>query len=113
MVLEDAGDVRGFVVARAAADEWELENVVVAEAVRRRGLGTELITALLERAGKSRVQVVFLEVRASNAAARALYEKCGFRQTGKRPRYYHDPEEDAILYSYTANPGDAAVVKRD
>jgi [ribosomal protein S18]-alanine N-acetyltransferase len=112
-VLEDDGVVRGFIIARVVADECELENIVVEEASRRRGLATRLLAALFDWAAKSRVQAVFLEVRASNAVARALYEKCGFRQTGKRPRYYHDPEEDAILYSYAANPVGAVIVKRD
>ena len=98
LVLEEAGEMQGFILARTG-DEWEIENVVVGETARRRGVGTQLLNAMLERAAKSRVSAVFLEVRASNAAARALYERCGFREMGRRPRYYHAPEEDAVLYS--------------
>jgi len=99
LVLEDAGTVKGFVIARVAADQCELENIAVEAASRRSGFATQLLKALFDWAAKSRVQSVFLEVRASNVAARRLYESAGFRHTGRRPGYYQNPEEEAILYS--------------
>lgn len=84
-----------FLVAHRVADEWELENIVVTPAERRKGIGIELVAALTE---KTKSEAVFLEVRASNAAARALYESAGFRQTGVRKSYYQNPLEDAVLY---------------
>jgi ribosomal-protein-alanine N-acetyltransferase len=94
------GCVQGFVVARHVAPEWELENIVVAPAVRRRGLGQRLLDALLAAARETNSSSVFLEVRESNAAARCFYEKAGFVQTGRRKSYYTDPAEDAVLYRY-------------
>jgi [ribosomal protein S18]-alanine N-acetyltransferase len=88
----------GFLIALQVAPEWELENIVVSAAARRTGLGTRLLRALLHAAGETNSVAVFLEVRASNAAARGLYEKLGFRQTGRRKSYYANPLEDAILY---------------
>ena len=98
----DAGDgVLGFLVARHLAPEWELENIVVAPTVRRKGLGKRLLDALLAAARETNSTTVFLEVRESNAAARSLYEKAGFEQTGRRKTYYTNPPEDAILYRLT------------
>lgn len=90
--------IRGFLVARHVALEWELENIVVAPEARRTGLGTKLLAALFATARGSDNQSVFLEVRESNAAARALYEKAGFQLTAQRKSYYADPQEDAAVY---------------
>lgn len=91
-------EIIGFLVARHLAPEWELENLVVAPSVRRQGLGKRLLEALLASACATNSHSVFLEVRESNAAARSLYEKIGFEQTGSRKSYYKDPAEDAVLY---------------
>jgi ribosomal-protein-alanine acetyltransferase len=88
----------GFLVAREIAGEWELENIVVAERARRKGIGSELLEALLRHVRETRGKAVFLEVRASNSGARNLYEKAGFSSTGRRKSYYADTIEDAILY---------------
>ena len=88
----------GFLIARQIAPEWELENIVVSPAARRSGLGTRLLEGLLQAVRETNGQAVFLEVRQSNAAARALYEKLRFRETGRRKSYYANPLEDAILY---------------
>jgi [ribosomal protein S18]-alanine N-acetyltransferase len=93
------GVLTGFLVARNVDSEWELENIVVGSEFRRQGIGTQLIEALLERVRARNGSAVFLEVRESNAAARKVYEKAGFRETGRRKLYYSDPAEDAILYS--------------
>ena len=97
-LVAEGGQLQGFLVAQTAGPEWELENIVVASAVRRGGLATRLVRELLEQARQRGAEAVLLEVRASNAAARALYQSCGFVQEGLRPRYYSDPEEDAIIY---------------
>ena len=90
--------VLGFLVALRLAPEWELENIVVAPSARRRGVGRQLMDALLSAARRSNSGSVFLEVRESNDAARTLYEKGGFKQTGRRKSYYANPMEDAVLY---------------
>ncbi len=98
LVLHDASGLQGFVVARVLDEEWEIENIAVAGPARRRGLGTRLLGELLDLAKAKGATAMLLEVRASNHAARALYEKWAFLESGRRSRYYKNPEEDAILY---------------
>jgi ribosomal-protein-alanine acetyltransferase len=97
----DAGCVIGFVIARCATAEWEIENVVVAPEKRNRGLGVKIIRELLSRAQSAGATSVLLEVRESNLAARRLYEKLGFSQHGRRSNYYQGPEEDALLLCFS------------
>ncbi|MFZ0735256.1 MAG: ribosomal protein S18-alanine N-acetyltransferase [Candidatus Sulfotelmatobacter sp.] len=90
--------IDGFVVARHVAPDWELENIVVAPAARRQGIGGRLLDALVSAARETNSAAVFLEVRESNNAARRLYENSGFQQQGRRKSYYSNSMEDAILY---------------
>ncbi len=96
-------EMLGFLVARHVAHEWEVENIVVTPEERRKGIGTRLLHELLARAQQRDGEPVFLEVRESNAAARALYEKMGFRESGRRKGYYANPQEDAVLYCRQPN----------
>ena len=98
MVIEEQCVVQGFLVGRAVEGEWEIENIAVAGPARRRGLGTRLVGEFLDLARKQGAQAVFLEVRESNRAARALYEKWAFVEAGRRAHYYRQPEEDAVAY---------------
>lgn len=93
------GTLLGFVIARINGEECELENIVMAGSARRQGVGSKLVRALKAAAQKQGVTRIFLEVRESNSAARALYEKCGFEIGGRRKSYYRDPVENALLYS--------------
>jgi len=99
LVGEEAGMLCGFVCAQAAAGEWEIENVVVAAGMLRRGIAGELVRELIQRARSEAAPAILLEVRESNLPARRLYEKHGFREVGRRRAYYRDPVEDAILYA--------------
>lgn len=92
--------IAGFLVARRVEREWELENIVVAPDSRRTGLGKRLLTSLVAEVCQTNGECVFLEVRESNHAARRLYEKMGFKQTGRRAAYYSSPQEDAVLYQW-------------
>lgn len=87
----------GYVVARQGADELHINNVAVRENYRRSGIGQRLLDRILEEGKRSGVGAAFLELRAGNSAALALYEKCGFRVTSRRKRYYSDPVEDALV----------------
>ena len=98
LIVEEESVVQGFLIARWAASEWEIENVVVADGVQRRGVASDLIVEVLNIARARGAAEIFLEVRDSNIAARRLYEKHGFKRNGQRKDYYHDPREDAILY---------------
>ena len=95
---EEEAQVQGFIIARVVGVEWEIENIAIAGPARRRGLGASLLGELLALARAQGAESVFLEVRESNRAARALYEKCSFTESGRRKKYYKDPEEDAVLY---------------
>jgi len=91
------GEVAGYVVAWVAADEAEIANVAVAPTLRGHGIGARLLDAtLLEVRGRG-AAAVYLEVRESNAAARALYASRGFVEVGRRRNYYRRPQEDALV----------------
>lgn len=101
VAYEEAGGMAGFVIARCSTEEWEIENVVVDESRKRQGVGGLLIREALRQARERGAKDVFLEVRQSNVAARALYTGLGFQEQGRRPRYYRDPEEDALVLRMT------------
>jgi ribosomal-protein-alanine N-acetyltransferase len=100
LVLQEGEVVVGFMVTLCCGREWELENIAVSQSARRRGLGMRLLDEMLERAADAGVERVFLEVRESNYPARALYEKCAFVELGRRPGYYREPAEDAVIYCF-------------
>jgi [ribosomal protein S18]-alanine N-acetyltransferase len=77
--------------------EAEVANVAVHPALRGSGAGGILLDTLLAEAGIQGVERVFLEVRESNAPARALYARRGFAEVGRRKRYYRKPTEDALI----------------
>lgn len=86
-----------FCALAGAADEVEVHNLAVHRAARRRGLGRALLRHALAVARTRGAQRMFLEVRAGNVAARALYASCGFVLAGRRRDYYSEPREDALL----------------
>jgi len=98
LVIEETVGMQGFLVAHEISGEWEIENIAIAGAARRRGLGTRLLGEFLDHARAQHATAVFLEVRESNRAARLLYEKWAFVESGRRPAYYKEPEEDAMVY---------------
>jgi ribosomal-protein-alanine acetyltransferase len=95
---EEMGRVEGFLVAQLIASECEIENIVVNPEWQRRGCGEALLREFLTCARGAGCEAVYLEVRESNHAARGLYQKCGFREVGRRMKYYAQPQEDAVIY---------------
>jgi len=87
----------GVLCGRIAADEGEILKLAVEGSARRTGIATELLHYGLDYCRQQGVKHGYLELRAANAAARKLYEKCGFVEAGKRKGYYDAPREDAIL----------------
>jgi len=87
----------GFVGVWLMPDEAHIVTIAVRESHRGRGIGELLLIAAIELATLDDREVVTLEVRASNQAAQALYEKYGFRKVGVRHRYYSDNQEDAVI----------------
>lgn len=92
-------EIAGYIVARLAAKELHINNVAVRVEYRRRGIGSALLRRILEQGRQLDATEAFLEVRAGNSLAQALYEKCGFRNVGRRPSYYSAPAEDALIMS--------------
>jgi [ribosomal protein S18]-alanine N-acetyltransferase len=95
LVIENE-QVEGFIVARLAGDQWEIENIAIDPEVQRQGKGSQLLCEFLEQA-RGRGTAVFLEVRQSNLTARKFYEKMGFAEAGRRKSYYREPAEDALI----------------
>ncbi|MEA5050382.1 MAG: ribosomal protein S18-alanine N-acetyltransferase [Oscillospiraceae bacterium] len=91
------GALCGFIDMHIAADDAHINELGVEPGARRRGIGGALVRAAEDRARLERCAVLSLEVRESNAAAAALYRKCGFRDVGRRRRFYTDPVEDGII----------------
>jgi len=98
LVCEDElGRLCGYVGMMFVLDEGYIANVAVSPEYRRRGLADMLINELEKRAKELKLSFMTLEVRESNSAAIALYEKHGFNPVGRRKKYYELPTEDAIL----------------
>lgn len=97
VAVDSADQVLGFAVASLLPPQAEVETVAVAAAHQRRGIARRLLLSLLTELGAAGIRELWLEVRASNAPAIALYRSLGFGETGRRPRYYADPVEDALL----------------
>ena len=102
LVLEDEnGLVLAYAGVMTVLDEGQFTNVAVHPDHRRRGLGNALLSAALEEAKKRGLALLSLEVRESNVAAIALYEKHGFTVAGKRPDFYRSPREAALVMTCT------------
>jgi [ribosomal protein S18]-alanine N-acetyltransferase len=103
LVAEELGEekprVAGFLVGRVAGAEAEVLNLAVALDSRRRGYATRLLRAAIEEFVDEAAEWVYIEVRESNAAAIACYEKEGFSRSGLRKGYYRQPEEAAVIMS--------------
>ncbi|MFA7349059.1 MAG: ribosomal protein S18-alanine N-acetyltransferase, partial [Desulfurivibrionaceae bacterium] len=89
--------VCGFVCGRSCVGEAELLKIAVGSEHRRQGIATQLVAHALRFLARQGVERCFLELRATNLPALALYERFGFRRVGLRKKYYASPVEDAIL----------------
>ncbi len=99
LLNRDAMDktVVGYLCFWIVFDEVRLMNLAVIQTERRRGIATALVSRALAMGKAEGAVRAVLEVRASNHAARALYERLGFRPFSARAKYYTDPVEDAVL----------------
>ena len=97
LILRVADEVVAYGGLWLMVDEAHVTTFAVLPAWRRHGLGSRLLLALIELAADMGASVATLEVRLSNAGARQLYERFGFRPVGVRPRYYSDNGEDALI----------------
>ena len=101
--LDVDGQMAAFAITQVVLDEASLFNIAVDPAFQRRGLGRQLLQHLIDELIKRDVLSLWLEVRASNLPAIALYEQLGFNQVSRRPNYYPTASgrEDAILMALT------------
>lgn len=97
----------GFIGIWLMAGDAHIVTVAVRQSHRRMGIGERLLITAIEQAMEFGQEVVTLEVRASNDAARRLYEKYGFNNVGRRVRYYTDNNEDAIIMTTPDLAGEA------
>jgi ribosomal-protein-alanine N-acetyltransferase len=99
----DGERVIGYAILMVALDEAHLLNFAVGSGWQNRGIGRDFLTFILDVARGAKVQMVYLEVRPSNLAARHLYRKAGFQQIAIRPSYYpaHGGREDALFLGIT------------
>ena len=96
-VAEENGKLLGYVGISCVLDEGYIGNIAVYPAARKKGVGTALLERVFSLAKDEGLSFVSLEVRVSNLAAISLYEKLGFKQEGRRPKFYRDPDEDALI----------------
>lgn len=95
---EETGRIAGCCGVRNIVGEGDISNVVVREDMRNRGVGKEMLSALLREAEKRYgISEFTLEVRVSNEPAIALYESLGFKNEGIRRKFYEKPVEDAMI----------------
>lgn len=97
LVAIDGERVAGYIGSQTVMGETDMMNVAVHPDYRRKGIAEALINSLVDALQEQGSHSLTLEVRASNTPAQKLYEKLGFSLIGKRPRYYHNPREDAII----------------
>jgi ribosomal-protein-alanine acetyltransferase len=97
---EASGKMLSVLCGRVMADEAEILKLTVVKNARRKGVGFYLLDFVLNYCGTKGVRNCFLELRASNKAARKLYEKSGFFIAGTRTGYYENPREDALLMQH-------------
>ena len=97
LVEERDGSAVAYVGSQSCPPEADVMNVAVAPAYRRQGIGEGLMVALMDALRDKGMESLTLEVRASNVPAIALYDRLGFAEVGRRPNYYTDPGEDALI----------------
>ena len=96
-VAVNGEEVIGYVGSQSVLDEADMMNLAVSGRYRRQKIGENLVEVLIENLRKRAVKSLSLEVRVSNEPAIRLYEKLGFAQVGRRPKYYANPREDALI----------------
>lgn len=105
LTARDDGLLVGYIGMKAVLDEADITNVAVDPDRGRQGIGKMLLRELLAKAGELGIRRIFLEVRVSNTAARALYEQAGFRTVDVRKNYYEKPKEDAYIMVWESGEG--------
>ncbi len=91
----------GYLCYWSFAGEIHLMKMAIDPEARQRGLGFSLLARMIDAGRLEKAEKVWLEVRVSNAAARSLYKKAGFKEVGRRRGYYTREKEDAVVMALT------------
>lgn len=97
LVAEEEGRVLGYVGSQTVLGETDMMNIAIHPDFRKRGIGTALISCLIDTLSNHGSHSLMLEVRASNNPAISVYTKLGFFEVGRRKNYYRNPKEDALI----------------
>lgn len=112
-VAEDRKTIVGYIVIYTVLDESEVVRIAVDAGFRERGTGGFLLDTVISEGALKGTDVWHLEVRKSNMAARALYQKKGFRDAGIRKGFYDNPKEDAVLMTRSLETVSGVQEERD
>ena len=96
IIWKEKEEILGHCILFRVMDEGEITSFSVRKDLRGKGVGTAFLTEILNYLRRDGAKIAYLDVRESNASARALYQKCGFSEIGRRKRFYQKPMEDAI-----------------
>ena len=105
--LKRGGSLIGYICFWMVAGEIHRLNVAVKPEERRKGYGRYLVSRMNKEGSDHQIKIAWLEVRSSNFIARILYQKMGFKEVGRRPQFYKDRNEDAIVMSISINENKA------
>lgn len=97
MVIYHEGNIVGYGGMWFILDEAHITNIAIHPSHEGKGLGSILVDSMIDYAKSNHIKSMTLEVRESNDRARGLYTKLGFMDCGKRPNYYQDSKEDAVI----------------
>lgn len=97
LVAEEDGKLIGYVGSQSVPPEADVMNLAVAPEWRKKGIGRALMTALIAQLHSRGITALFLEVRVGNIPAQNLYRGLEFVEVGRRPKYYVNPTEDALI----------------
>jgi ribosomal-protein-alanine N-acetyltransferase len=104
LVAYASGTLAGYVFCAYAGGEVHVNKIAVAPAFRRQGVGAALMDEVFDFAARVNAREMYLEVRVSNASARAFYQQFGFSEAGRRGRYYVDGEDALVLVRKLPGP---------
>lgn len=97
----EENEIAGYVISYTVLDEGEIVRIAVDDAFRRHGIAEKLLDKVINDGEANGVKLWYLEVRESNTAARMLYKKMGFAESGARKGFYEKPRENAVLMCRT------------
>jgi len=106
VVVQYRGEIIGYGCYLVVLDESHLANIAVDSSYRRKSVAKHILNHILRDVKRKKCRIILLEVRVSNDSARAFYERFGFKELYRRPGYYQNPDEDALVMARSINSED-------